>query len=137
MKHKKTFLGIGWKFPPTFDKRIKSVEMVSEAEDIRQSLYILLSTKQGERIMRPDYGSDVQSMIFEPIDVSTTTYLKETIKRAILYFEPRITLDEVIVVEDGEEDGLLLITLNYTIRKTNTRTNMVYPYYVLEGTDLN
>lgn len=137
MKHKKTFLGIGWKFPPTFDKRIKSVEMVSEEEDIRQSLYILLSTKQGERIMRPDYGSDVQSMIFEPIDVSTTTYLKETIKRAILYFEPRITLDEVIVIEDGEEDGLLLITLNYTIRKTNTRTNMVYPYYVLEGTDLN
>lgn len=137
MKHKKTFLGIGWKFPPTFDKRIKSVEMVSEEEDIRQSLYILLSTKQGERIMRPDYGSDVQTMIFEPIDANTTTYLKESIRRAVLYFEPRITLDEVHVEEDDEEDGLLHVSLEYTIRKTNTRTNMVYPYYILEGTDLN
>ena len=137
MKHKKTFLGIGWKFPPTFDKRIKSVEMVSEEEDIRQSLYILLSTKQGERIMRPDYGSDVQSMIFEPIDVNTTTYLKESIRRAILYFEPRITLEQITVRQDDEEDGLLHVNLEYTIRKTNTRTNMVYPYYILEGTDLN
>ncbi|OJJ22559.1 hypothetical protein BKI52_07710 [marine bacterium AO1-C] len=137
MKHKKTFLGIGWKFPPTFDKRIKSVEMVSEEEDIRQSLYILLSTKQGERIMRPDYGSDVQSMIFEPIDVNTTTYLKESIRRAVLYFEPRITLEDVNVRQDDEEDGLLHVNLEYTIRKTNTRTNMVYPYYILEGTDLN
>ena len=137
MKHKKTFLGIGWKFPPTFDKRIKSVEMVSEEEDIRQSLYILLSTKQGERIMRPDYGSDVQSMIFEPIDGNTTTYLKESIRRAILYFEPRITLEQITVRQDDEEDGLLHVNLEYTIRKTNTRTNMVYPYYILEGTDLN
>ncbi|HAS45829.1 MAG TPA: hypothetical protein DCS93_35435 [Microscillaceae bacterium] len=137
MKHKKTFLGIGWKFPPTFDKRIKSVEMVSEEEDIRQSLYILLSTKQGERIMRPDYGSDVQSMIFEPIDVNTTTYLKESIRRAVLYFEPRITLEQITVRQDDEEDGLLHVNLEYTIRKTNTRTNMVYPYYILEGTDLN
>lgn len=136
MKHKKTFLGIGWAFPPTFDKRIKSVEMVSEAEDIRQSLYILLSTKQGERIIRPEYGSDVQSMIFEPIDVNTKTYLKESIRRAVLHFEPRITLNEVVVNADEEEEGLLLITLNYIIRKTNTRTNMVYPYYIIEGTNL-
>ncbi|EAY25100.1 GPW/gp25 family protein [Microscilla marina] len=136
MKHKKTFLGIGWAFPPTFDKRIKSVEMVSEEEDIRQSLFVLLSTKQGERIIYPDYGSDIQSMIFEPIDVNTTTYLKETIRRAVLNFEPRISLDEVNVEQDSEEEGLLLVTLVYTIRKTNTRTNMVYPYYIIEGTDL-
>ncbi|WP_299458838.1 GPW/gp25 family protein [uncultured Microscilla sp.] len=136
MKHKKTFLGIGWAFPPTFDKRIKSVKMVSEEEDIRQSLFVLLSTKQGERIIYPDYGSDIQSMIFEPIDVNTTTYLKETIRRAVLNFEPRISLEEVNVVQDAEEEGLLLVTLVYTIRKTNTRTNMVYPYYIIEGTDL-
>jgi phage baseplate assembly protein W len=136
MKHKKTFLGIGWKFPPTFDKRIKSVEMVSEEEDIRQSLYILLSTKQGERIINPDYGSDVQSMVFEPIGSNTSTYLKESIRRAVLHYEPRITLENVSVDEDGEEDGLLLVNLDYTVRKTNSRTNMVYPYYILEGTDL-
>ena len=136
MKHKKTFLGIGWKFPPTFDKRIKSVEMVSEEEDIRQSLYILLSTKQGERIINPDYGSDVQSMVFEPIGSNTSTYLKESIRRAVLHYEPRITLENVSVDEDGEEDGLLLVNLDYTVRKTNSRTNMVYPYYILEGPDI-
>lgn len=136
MKHKKTFLGIGWAFPPTFDKRIKSVEMVSEEEDIRQSLFVLLSTKRGERIIYPDYGSDIQSMIFEPKDANTATYLRETIRRAILSFEPRIILDNIAIEEDNAEDGLLLITLDYTIRKTNTRTNMVYPYYIIEGTDL-
>lgn len=136
MKHRKTFLGVGWKFPPTFDKHTKSVEMVSEEADIQESLHILLSTRPGERIMLPEYGCDTYALVFEAIDATNISVMKRMIERAILYFEPRITLNEVKISFVEETEGLLNIDLDYTIRKTNTRSNMVYPFYVLEGTDV-
>ncbi|MBO9700580.1 MAG: GPW/gp25 family protein [Sporocytophaga sp.] len=135
MKHKKTFLGVGWKFPPTFDKTSGSVMLVSEEEDIRESLFILLSTKPGERTMLPEYGCDLNKMIFESIDSSLITEMKGMIENAILYFEPRIILNEIDISQDKTNDGLLLIDVQYTIRKTNKRSNMVYPYYILEGNE--
>jgi phage baseplate assembly protein W len=135
MKHKKTFLGIGWKFPPTFDKTSGSIMLVSEEEDIRESLFILLSTKPGERTMLPEYGCDLNKMIFESIDSSLITEMKGMIENAILYFEPRIILNEIDISQDKTNDGLLLIDVQYTIRKTNKRSNMVYPYYILEGNE--
>ena len=121
MKHKKTFLGIGWKFPPTFDKTSGSIMLVSEEEDIRESLFILLSTKPGERTMLPEYGCDLNKMIFESIDSSLITEMKGMIENAILYFEPRIILNEIDISQDKTNDGLLLIDVQYTIRKTNKR----------------
>ncbi len=135
MKHKKTFLGVGWKFPPTFDKTSGSIMLVSEEEDIRESLFILLSTKPGERTMLPEYGCDLNKMIFESIDSSLITEMKGMIENAILYFEPRIILNEVDISQDKTNDGLLLIDVQYTVRKTNKRSNMVYPYYILEGNE--
>jgi len=135
MKHKKTFLGVGWKFPPTFDKTSGSVMLVSEEEDIRESLFILLSTKPGERTMLPEYGCDLNKMIFESIDSSLITEMKGMIENAILYFEPRIILNEIDISQDKTNDGLLLIDVQYTVRKTNKRSNMVYPYYILEGNE--
>ncbi len=136
MKHRKTFLGVGWKFPPTFNKTTKSVEMVSEDQDIQESLRILLSTRPGERLMLPEYGCDTNALVFESIDANSISYMKNKIERAILYFEPRITLDQIDIRFDNQTDGLLLINIDYTIRKTNTRSNMVYPYYILEGTEI-
>ena len=136
MKHRKTFLGVGWKFPPTFDKNTKSVEMVSEDQDIKESLFILLSTRSGERIMLPEYGCDTQNLIFDAIDTTSISIMKRMIERAILYFEPRISLDQIDIQFDNQLEGLLNINLDYTIRKTNTRSNMVYPYYIIEGTDV-
>ncbi|MEO1652938.1 MAG: GPW/gp25 family protein [Bacteroidota bacterium] len=127
---------MGWKFPPTFDKHTKSVEMVSEEADIQESLHILLSTRPGERIMLPEYGCDTYALVFEAIDATNISVMKRMIERAILYFEPRITLNEVKISFVEETEGLLNIDLDYTIRKTNTRSNMVYPFYVLEGTDV-
>lgn len=136
MKHKKTFLGIGWKFPPTFDKYTQSVEMVSEEEDIKESLQILLSTKPGERVMMADFGCDIQSINFETINETTLTFLKRKIEKAIIYFEPRIDLNFIKTETYKLNEGVLLIDINYTIRNTNTRSNMVYPYYFIEGTDI-
>ncbi|HEY8401704.1 MAG TPA: GPW/gp25 family protein [Cytophagaceae bacterium] len=135
MKHKKTFLGIGWKFPPTFDRSSGSIMLVSEEEDIKESLYILLSTKPGERIMLPEYGCNLHKMMFETIDSALISQIKGMIEYSILYFEPRITVNDISITKDRENDGLLLINIDYTIRKTNNRSNMVYPYYVIEGTE--
>lgn len=126
------FLGTGWGFPPTFQKETRSVEMLSGAEDIQSSLQILLSTTLGERIMQPAYGSNLKEYIFDPLDSSLDAFLKDLIKTAILYFEPRILLDKVSL-ESEALDGRVTISLEYRIRSTNTRYNFVLPYYLNEG----
>ncbi len=130
------FLGIGWGFPPTFGKNIKSVEMISDEVDINSSLEILLSTDLGERIMQPTYGCDLRRLLFEPLDTSLKAYIKNLIKTAILYFEPRIRLEK-ISLEAKPNHGIIEITLEYTIRTTNSRYNFVYPFYLNEGTNIN
>ena len=136
MKHKKTFLGIGWKFPPEFDRKSKSVTLVSEEEDIRESLFILLSTRPGERTMQPAYGCDLSVLNFESINEGLVNNAKEIISSAVLHFEPRVFLDDVTVSTGRMYDGVLEISLSYRVRKTNKRNNIVYPYYILEGTDV-
>jgi phage baseplate assembly protein W len=134
----KSFLGTGWSFPPEFNDTSKEVLTVSAEEDIRQSLYILFSTAPGERVMQPSYGCDLRSMAFENITENTITLIKDIIERAILFFEPRIDLNFVDVELDKENinQGVLNILVDYTIRATNTRSNMVYPFYFLEGTNI-
>lgn len=106
--------------------------MVSDEEDIRQSLHILLSTRPGERIMRPDFGTDLHNMVYHNMDLTARTRLKTVIEKAILYFEPRITLTGVSFDVSEERAGVFRILLEYTIRLTNARANMVYPYYYEE-----
>ncbi len=108
--------------------------MISGAEDVHQSLDILLSTRLGERVMQDDFGCDLQQVVFEEIDQSLINRLTTLISDAILYHEPRIVLNRIDVSESDEEPGLLLIRLDYTIRSTNSRFNMVYPFYLKEAT---
>ena len=132
----KTFLGTGWSFPPEFQGQAKAVKMVSDEEDIRHSLWILLSTAPGQRTMQPAYGCGLRTLVFESISASVCTEMQDMIERAILFFEPRITLDRIVVCSERITQGLIEIELTYTIRTTNTRSNMVYPFYFLEGTNL-
>ena len=131
----KAFLGIGWSFPPEFHKHpvTPGVKMVTEEEDIRESLSILLSTTPGERIMQPAYGCGLNALIFEMLTESSITEIKDVIERAVLFFETRITLHSIDVNTEDSINGHLKIQLNYTVRKTNTRSNIVYPFYYLEG----
>ena len=108
--------------------------MVSAAEDIRESLWILLSTSPGERVMVPEFGCALWQMLFQKLDVTAITEIQELITRAILNWEPRVTVDEVTVVSDPGVAGLVNIYLAYTIRRTNTRSNLVYPFYIHEAT---
>lgn len=107
--------------------------MVSGVEDIHQSLQILLSTRLGERVMQDDFGCDLQSVLFEEVDQGLVNSITSIITDAILHHEPRISLDNLDVSESGTNQGLLLISIEYTVRSTNSRFNMVYPFYINES----
>jgi uncharacterized protein len=129
------FLGTGWSFPPEFDLVEGNLAMTSGDLDIKNSLTLLLGTIPGERKVTPLYGVDLTVFLFESISTSLKTRVTDTITRAIHAYEPRINLDEV-TYEHKPLEGMLFITLYYTIRTTNTRTNLVFPFYLKEGTDL-
>ncbi len=137
MSEERSFLGTGWSFPPTFNKTVDgSVVMVSNRKDIEQSLKVLLSTTVGERIMLPNYGCNLQEFLFEPITNSKLHFIKDLIKTAVTNFEPRIDVVDIIIDDSGYQEGTIYVKLDYLIRKTNTRFNLVYPYYIIEGTDI-
>lgn len=133
MPANQSFLGTGWSFPPTFTRGGADVEMVSDIEDIHQSLQILLSTRVGERVMQEDFGCDLSSVLFAEVDQGLINDLNSLVSNAILYHEPRITLDNLDISESGSQAGLLLISIQYTVRGTNSRFNMVYPFYINEA----
>ena len=132
----KSFLGTGWGFPPTFSKDTGGVSLISDVEDINSSLNILLSTTVGERILQPLYGCNLKDLLFEPVTLTMLTRMETLIQDAIIYFEPRIKLLD-IELETFENEGKILITVNYMIKGTNSRLNYVYPFYLNEGTEIN
>ncbi|GAB3027917.1 GPW/gp25 family protein [Spirosoma pulveris] len=132
-----TFLGRGWSFPPTFNLAINGVEMREQEDDIASSLEILLTTMPGERVMLPDFGCNMQELIFENLDTTTKTLLADKIESAILYYEPRIDLENVTLNTARELEGVVLIEITYRVRTTNSRFNFVFPFYKQEGTDIN
>lgn len=135
-KMHQSFLGIGWAFPPQFDKSNGKTRMLKDEEDIQSSLEILLSTRQGERVMLQDYGCDLHELVFEPLTTTFKTYITDLIRTAILYYEPRIEVEKIDLNDTGELEGRILITITYKVRATNSRFNFVYPFYKNEGTDL-
>lgn len=136
MDTSKSFLGRGWGFPPEFNRATKAVNILEDEADIKSSLEILLSTRLGERVMVPDYGCNLDELLFKPLTLTLKTYVIDLIKTAILYYEPRIDLNKIAIDPTDELEGVLLINLEYTVRATNSRKNMVYPFYKAEGNEL-
>ena len=130
----KTYLGTGWGFPVRFNQR--GVHLVSDEEDIWESLRILFSTFPGERVFRYNYGCPFDKWVFSKIDLSERTMIIDIIEQAIREGEPRITTDSVEVEIRDAMEGILWIKVEFTIRQTNSRSSMVYPFYFLEGTQL-
>ena len=129
------FLGRGWGFPVTFGNQGRAVTLAKAEEDIRQSLDILLSTHVGERVLNPTFGWKRDSLMFEPLSTSFAAYLAREIETAILFFETRITLNSVNFESEPNREGLVLIRVDYTVKTTNTRTNLVYPFYLTQATN--
>jgi Bacteriophage baseplate protein W len=133
----RAFLGRGWSFPPTFDRTLARVEMLEEEADVASSLEILFTTAPGERVMLPQYGCNLDELVFESLDRRMKTLMADKIHSSILYHEPRIDLESVQLDESREVEGVVLIDIIYRVKSTNTRFNFVYPFYKLEGTDIN
>ncbi len=127
-----SFLGTGWQFPLQFNKATGTTEMLSDEVDIQNSLQVLLSTRIGERIMQPSYGCNMDVLLFEAINESLKTYVKDLVFTAIYYYEPRVNPDNVNITATAEE-GVILVDVAYTIRSTNSRHNLVFPFYLDEG----
>lgn len=138
MEDDKKYLGRGWAFPPRFQlgALAKGAVMVSMDEDIAQSLRILFSTPLGQRVFRYDFGHTLQRWVFQGMDLTMRTLMEDSIRQAIVHHEPRITVEEIQIETLDGTAGLVYIRLHYTVRKTNTRSNTVFPFYMQEGTNL-
>ena len=127
-----SFLGTGWSFPPSFSPGGAELAMVSDADDVHQSLQILLATRQGERAMQESFGCNLDSMVFETMNQSLVDHVTSLIYDAILRHEPRVDL-RAIDVTPTDTAGVLQIRIDYSIRQTNSRYNMVFPFYLNEA----
>jgi phage baseplate assembly protein W len=131
------YLGRGWSFPPDFVRTPPGVTMLEEEADIASSLAILLSTTPGERIMQPLYGCNLSELVFESLDTRMKTLMVDKVESAILYYEPRVTLEGVSLDDSREVEGVVIIGVVYRVKTTNSRFNFVFPFYIREGTDIN
>jgi phage baseplate assembly protein W len=129
----KAFLGVGWAFPPHLESD-RRVSLVAFEQDIEQAIRIILGTSRGERVMRPDFGAGLAEFVFEPANTATAELVRKRVEEALIDWEPRIDLQEVRVTIDLNERNRLDIDVSYRVRATNTLHNLVYPFYLQEGT---
>lgn len=129
----KSFLGVGWAFPPDTAPDGNIAEAVYE-DDIRQAIRIIMFTNPGERLMRPDFGAGLESFVFEPVSTTTMASIGRQVEQALNLWEPRIDVLEVKTSTDASERNKLLIDVSYRIRASNSVHNLVYPFYLQEGT---
>ncbi len=129
----RSFLGRGWSFPPVFSKATKELLLTSDEEDIKKSLEILLSTTIGERFLQPLYGCNLEKYVFEPLNATISTEIRLAVKDAIELFEPRLKLLGVKLDTGFINEGRVDIAVEYEVITTNTRHNLVYPFYINEA----
>jgi phage baseplate assembly protein W len=128
----RAFLGVGWAFPPRVDAGGAVAEAVYE-DDVREAIRIILGTNLGERLMRPDFGAGLDQFVFEPVNPTTIARLGRQVREALVTWEPRIDVEEVTVTPQGSPPVVLMVELVYRVRATNARANLVYPFYLQEG----
>jgi phage baseplate assembly protein W len=127
------FLGAGVAFPLRLDATGR-VAINSLEDHVRQSILLILQTAKGERVMRPDFGAGLQPLVFSPVNAATAALVQHEVRDALIRFEPRIDILSVDVTSDPKEQNLLLVNLQYRVRKTDTMFNLVYPFFLAKGT---
>lgn len=128
----KLFLGVGWGFPLTLDAQ-GFFNPAEYEESVRQSIWIILGTAKGERVMRPDFGCGIYELVFEVNSPSTAGKVAQSVRQALLLFEPRIDVLDVQVQAAGD-GAVLRINIDYQVRATNNAFNLVYPFYLERST---
>lgn len=128
------FLGIGWRFPIELGAGSSGIAQAPYEESVRQAIWIILGTARGERVLRPDFGCGIHDLIFAVNNATTAGLAAQAVRQALILWEPRIDLLDVQVTPKPAEPNALLIRIDYRVRATNTRFNMVYPFY-LDGSE--
>jgi phage baseplate assembly protein W len=123
------FLGRGLHFPVRLNP-LGSVELVSAEKDIEQAITIILGTRCGERVMRPDFGCRVHDLLFEPRDALLVGKLQQYVGEALELWEPRIEVLSVLPRLDPDSDGAVLVEINYRIKSTHDQRSIVYPFFI-------
>lgn len=123
------FLGAGWSFPVGLDAH-RQMAMTDGDDSIRQSIWLILSTSPGERVMRPDFGCGLHDLVFGVNSAGTATAVAGAVREALAVWEPRIDVLDVFAAPDPAQPNVLLIEINYQVRSTNSRFNLVYPFYL-------
>ncbi len=126
------FLGTGWAFPPKPDGR-GGMALVSGDEDIKQAIWIILSTPIGQRVMRPTFGSRLHELVFAPANAETFGLAEMYVQDALTFWEPRIEVLDVTARTDPEQRHVLLIEIRYRIKATHDERSLVYPFYRIPG----
>jgi Bacteriophage baseplate protein W len=127
------FLGIGWRYPVATDPLTGDVALSRYDSDVKEAIRIILETRQGERAMRPRFGCGIHDLVFEKINATTMCAVEATVREALITYEPRIELLGVAVDPADALDGLLLVAIDYRLRRTNQEDNLVYPFFFTEG----
>jgi len=123
------FLGRGWAFPVGLEAD-GSVRAAAGEDTVEESIRVIIGTSKGERVMRPDFGCGIHDYVFETIDANTLTLVETSVEEALVEFEPRISVEEVTASTEEIDEGVLRIEVGYRVRDSNTRRNLVYPFYL-------
>lgn len=128
----RAFLGRGWRFPVQIDAEGR-IALSSDEQDVREAVRLILLTGRGERVMRPEFGAGLHDYVFEVMSSTTLGSLQAEIERSLVRWEPRIEVLKVAVRPDAGRTGTLLADIDYRVRSTNTRFNVVFPFYREDG----
>jgi phage baseplate assembly protein W len=128
----KAFLGVGWAYPPCAAKD-GTTALAAYEEDVKEAIRIILGTNWGERVMRPDFGAGLDAFVFSPLNQTTMQQVQTRVRDSLIKWEPRIDVKQVNVTIDPSERSKMLIAITYRVRVTNTLQNLVYPFYLEEG----
>jgi phage baseplate assembly protein W len=131
--NQRDYLGVGWKFP----LQVTPTGTIAQArfeQRIEESIYLILSTAKGERVMLPDFGCSIHELVFEVNNPTNIAVITQSVRQALVAFEPRIDVLDINTETDAEVQNLLLIRINYRVRANNARGNLVYPFYITENT---
>jgi len=129
---RRPFLGLGWKFPLQTTPR-GAIAIAGEEQKIEESIFIILSTAPGERLMLSDFGCGIHDLVFAPNDAGTVSRVVDLVRRSLTTWEPRIDVLDVNAEVSEAQRNLLLIRVDYRIRDNNSMKNLVYPFFITEG----
>ncbi|MDD6332252.1 MAG: GPW/gp25 family protein [Clostridium sp.] len=125
----KLYLGTGMKFPPQVNKATGRFVLSSQEENVKESIYLILMTQKTERFMRPEFGSEILSYAFADTSETMLALMQRELERDILQNEPRVE-NVTIRMDAKSRSGYLMIYIDYQLRGSSIRDNMVFPFYL-------